>query len=301
MTAARASRRIQPASGPAGARARRDGKLKIGKVVIADREERPDRHDSFARKRIRDVEKLIRLRHGEAVPEHDDPSNPYVFAVVQAASALFDFKDDQVSFAADWCERWCPWISEPEKVARAIVVKFKRKAGVMRADKAGALLRLTLAERDAARIVTISPAEIPPAEWATIKADRKRERDRQAAAKRRAKAGATARVHSIASAKPWVREGISQRTWWRRKAALGSNSSPQSPQLPEPESEAEPAICDVGSNSSSPIMDKIAGDETLPMPAPASRGDNKRRRKRAYRPALASQLDLFDTSEGLAQ
>jgi hypothetical protein len=57
---------------------------------------------------------------------------------------------------------------------------------------------------------------------------RRRERDRQAKERQRRQKGATLRseyeAKSIARAKPWVAEGISRMTWYRRKAAKAADS-----------------------------------------------------------------------------
>jgi hypothetical protein len=76
----------------------------------------------------------------------------------------------------------------------------------------GRRLNLTFAERDRLKIKTIRAYDISEKALAVIRRQRKRQCDRQ----RRLKRGARPQADSISRLKPWVKEGISRATWYRR-------------------------------------------------------------------------------------
>jgi hypothetical protein len=90
-----------------------------------------------------------------------------------------------------------------------------------KADVLGSKLRLTDAERAYLRITTIGTCDVKKAERARRSKRRKRERDRIKAAKKRIGKGSCPRpvylARSLSRTAPWMSEGISRRTWERRR------------------------------------------------------------------------------------
>lgn len=103
---------------------------------------------------------------------------------------------------------------------------------LMRADKLPTRdevkrqLRLRNDDRVAHRLYNTPPIDLTKAQLAEMRKQRNRERKRLA----RREAGAQLRGAYLAQfQKPWIAEGISRRTWYRRKANGGTGSS--APQL----------------------------------------------------------------------
>jgi len=86
--------------------------------------------------------------------------------------------------------------------------------------KAGELLKLTAEERWACRILTMECVEEPREARQQRVRSEKLDRDRERRRRERLVAGCTPRGPWAASAereKPWVAEGVSRRTWYRRQ------------------------------------------------------------------------------------
>jgi hypothetical protein len=102
---------------------------------------------------------------------------------------------------------------------RAWRAKEARRGGAhhyapMRPDKIGELLGVTDATREAAKAWNIGTLGGSRA----ARAKAAKERDRLRDERRRRAAGAAPQAESISRTKPWEVEGISRRTWYRRRA-----------------------------------------------------------------------------------
>jgi len=190
--------------------------IKIGNCIISERAGRWRADSKFSPplKRMREIEAVITDRHGQLIPETDD-ADIYI-----RAAALSRAGQD----LAGWCARWAPW-AEPILVS-TIEAETADRRRMLGPDAVANLLMVTMAERDRLDLRTIGACDLPRAERLKLARARKRERDRQRQAEQRSKTQGQDRqsyeAQSLSRAKPWQAEGISRRTWERRRVASPS-------------------------------------------------------------------------------
>lgn len=184
------------------------------------------------------MERLLFYRLGSA-PAPDD-SDIYLLPVAQHFRRNLEDKkglptsDEVLNVLELWALRFSSKTprSRLGQVARAAIVRPELE----KADALGARLRLTDAERTYLRINTIGACDVNKAERERRRKLRKRRRDRINAAKKRIEKGIRPRpvylARSLSRTAPWKSEGISRRTWERRrkrqKGKIGVASPPPS-------------------------------------------------------------------------
>jgi hypothetical protein len=220
------------------------------------RNRRPFKKFSRARKRLRELERIISDRHG-CVPATDD-ADLYLGPVANCFYAIAAGRDRSVSVDGIvklfwfWCQcqRWAPHVSSDE--ATEIVRHVHAGSSKLVADDVlGKALRLTYADRDRLKIRAIGCLDADKALRKKLAKARRRERDRLRAAEKRKANGATPRsvyeASSLSKTKPWEAEGISRRTYERRrkKAAVrtGDIDASASPHLADVDASASPHPC----------------------------------------------------------
>lgn len=178
---------------------------------------------SRAGKRLRELERLIRDRHG-AVPDTDD-AEFYLTPVAQCFRKILVDKgkpaavDDVVKRFGFWCEKWAPRLgpAEIERVASDATLTTWTSD-----DRLGAHLRLTHADRSRLRITTIGSHDVDRKSRKKLQRAKKRQCDRIRAEMRRRAKGAKPRAdyeaQSLSRTRPWEQIGISKRTYYRRLA-----------------------------------------------------------------------------------
>lgn len=190
----------------------RSGKIKIGNAILAEKAKKDSGWKfSIALLRMREIEKIIRHRHGSHIPESDD-ADIYIEAAILTCSGQ-DMKA--------WCWRWSPWIMERyEEIVAPLEWKHRRRKRGQRADDVGKMLHVSNTERTKLDLRTIGSFDIPKAERDRLAKERKKERDRTYQEQRRKAAGAQNRqsyeAESVEQKKPWVEMNMSRRTWYRR-------------------------------------------------------------------------------------
>ncbi|MBB4192658.1 hypothetical protein GGD53_002816 [Rhizobium aethiopicum] len=193
--------------------------IKIGDCLLGykavQRRMRGGRWNHF-RGRMREIEKLIRHRHGEIVPEADDA---LIYVEVIAGLAFVEFKEGFVEVVLGWAARWLPW-AEKTAIEEIIYERTKLRFSPLTADALGHALHLSYAERSALDIRTIGAFDVPKAKRAKLQKAKQRQRDRSRKEEQRRAAGAVSRAdyldNSLSAARPWEAFGISRRTWERR-------------------------------------------------------------------------------------
>lgn len=206
----------------------RDGSqaILLGNVIL---KEKPSRKRSRRQEwafsheilRLREIEKIIRHRHRNGIP---DPAGTddfeMCFAYVRAV-AMTPRCQDVVS----WCETWAPWAVYQEALVD-LVYEERRRKYMLRSDAVAALLHVTLQERTALGLKTIGACDVSAEDRKALARDAKRLRDRTRQERKRKSEGRKDRASyvaaSISAAKPWEAEGVSRRTWYRR---LGTSPS----------------------------------------------------------------------------
>ncbi|MDK4735831.1 hypothetical protein [Rhizobium sp. CNPSo 3490] len=193
--------------------------IKIGDCLLGykavQRRMRGGRWNHF-RGRMREIEKLIRHRHGEIVPEADDA---LIYVEVIAGLAFVEFGEGFVEVVLGWAARWLPW-AQKAVIEEIIYERTRVRFSPLTADALGHALHLSYAERSALDIRTIGAFDVPKAKRAKLQKEKRRQRERSRKEEQRRAAGAVSRAeylgNSLSAARPWEAFGISRRTWERR-------------------------------------------------------------------------------------
>ena len=162
--------------------------------------------------RMRDLTSLFRSRYGGStlLPD-DDAGRDDLFVAINHLACLAHPR----KHITNWIETWAPWLTVAEQ--RELVGPALANPTRWKADALAWRLRLTKEQRNMLGITTIGA--IDEGKAARTKRRRQRERERRMAS-RRAK-GAIPRTEyeqkAISRAKPWVADGISRASWYRRK------------------------------------------------------------------------------------
>ena len=200
------------------------GRMKLGRCVFS---ERPKNSAPFSQGlgRLWELEKIIRARHNGAVPETDD-ADAYIRVAAFALNAhCRTVRADFEHALRGWCHRWAPWsLSRAGDVIRPILNDLVGRKYDMKADEVARLLHVKLGERDRLGLKLIGACDVTTRVRKAIAKSRKRERDKQRQADKRRLRGCECRAtaNSIAKLKPWEAEGISRRTWFRRRGTKAS-------------------------------------------------------------------------------
>ncbi|WP_342111786.1 transcriptional regulator [Methylobacterium sp. SI9] len=169
------------------------------------------------RQTLCEIGDLIQLRHRG--PCDTDDGEAYLRAalpwlIAKAGGPLAEDLEDRV---ADWCRVVVPRLG---RVAiREGIAEARERDGRQRlwwsAQALGDLLRLTVDERERARITRMRPAGMTPRKFAAYQ----RAREAEKAKARRIAKGATPREQSKAALEPWVALGMSRATYFRKQQA----------------------------------------------------------------------------------
>jgi hypothetical protein len=157
--------------------------------------------------RMREIERVLASRCGRTLPDDDAGREDLRIAAHHVR--------DVAGNIVKWARLWAPWCTEHE--AQELAEDVIREPRRWKADTIAWVLGVTMAERTALKLTTIgavgTTSETRAAEHRARKAERQ-------AARRRA-AGATPRAQyeagSVERARPWESQGISRRTWFRRR------------------------------------------------------------------------------------
>jgi hypothetical protein len=162
--------------------------------------------------RVREIAMLALYRH-RGLPDTDD-RDTYLELIARHLKP----KDGDIPFAlGNWARRLGANLPEGEllRIARAATNKPRR----LKADTIGKLLNVTYAERCALKLTTIGCYDVPKPE----RAKRRKEKRRMTKQNRRRSTGTIPRheylTKAISRQKPWLAQGISRRTWYRRISA----------------------------------------------------------------------------------
>lgn len=154
----------------------------------------------------------LRLRELERILAHwwtilPDSSDGRVFVRI-VANHLVGLEGDPYQRIGTWCDRFAPWLDEDE--FEEVVELATISPTHYTADSIANAIGLDIATRDALCIKTIGAYDFS-------KADREERRRLNHAARQRIRRRKNSRPQSVAKSKPWAAEGISERTWYRRR------------------------------------------------------------------------------------
>lgn len=160
--------------------------------------------------RMNDLATLFRSRYGIELPDDDAGRDDMDVALNHLACLPHPMPAIKA-----WLEIWAPWLTlaEQRDIAAPILANPQR----WKADALAWRLRLTMEQRTMLGITTIGAVDMN--KGARTKRRRQRDRERKTAT-RRAKGIKPRKAYegqSISKQKPWEAEGISRRTWYRRR------------------------------------------------------------------------------------
>jgi hypothetical protein len=123
---------------------------------------------------------------------------------------------DPAARATAWAETRAPWLQDGELVD-AIETALRRRRGY-KADVLAIKLGLTADEREKLQVRTIGAADLNKRQRETRRKALRRDRARQRRRDRGAVSRDTYLKKCAEKAKPWLSEGVAERTWYRRQA-----------------------------------------------------------------------------------
>jgi hypothetical protein len=174
--------------------------------------------------RLREIERIIAYRFKSILPNQPAAD---IF-LLQAAKLLRRNLSERSGLPSPadvldrlllWAERWAHFA--PVEHLKEIVEQAVQQPDIEDADALGKLLALTFEKRTYLKITTIGACDVTKAERARRRRQQKRERDKKRAEQRRREQGVRPRseflASSLSASRPWEKEGISRRTWERRR------------------------------------------------------------------------------------
>jgi hypothetical protein len=172
--------------------------------------------------RLHDLSILFRSRYGCPLPNDDAGRDDLVIALHHLACLPHPQKA-----ITGWLEMWAPWLTlkEQKNLIGDIITNPQR----WKADALAWRLRLTMEQRTMLGITTIGAIDQNKA----ARTKRRRALDRQRKEKQRRAKGIKPRSdyekQSISKTKPWLAEGISRASWYRRRARETAPANETSP------------------------------------------------------------------------
>ena len=159
--------------------------------------------------RLNDLAKIFRARYGNELPDDDAGRDDLLVAVHHLASLAHPR-----GHIARWLNLWAPWLTLAEH--KQIIGDALANPQKWTADALAWRMRLTKEDRRMLGVTTIGAID----ENKAARAKRRRQLDRQRKENaRRAKGVKPRKVYegqSVEQAQPWLEEGVSRRTWYRR-------------------------------------------------------------------------------------
>lgn len=179
------------------------------------REARKRRGSPISGFRIRELERLAGHWWNGNIPESDE-GRVFVRVVANHLVGLSGIPRKRVDA---WCERFAPWIAEDD--LDEIVELATMSPTLYSADTIARAIGLDIATRDLLKLTTIGAydfdAKARDKRRLARRARRQREKRAERQRQKRAERGAQSRAECISQQKPWLVEGISRRTWYRRQ------------------------------------------------------------------------------------
>ena len=177
---------------------------------------RNDGANFLARLRLAELERFFAMYYGDKRLPDDDAGRADLRLVADHLAQI------DPRLVRHWSLQWMPTLPGSELDALIADVGAGRR---WKADAIAKELSLDDATRTRLKIRTIGAVDCGKAQRTT-----RRRRKRIAADRaRRARAGARPHSQSAAATQPWLDEGISRRTWYRRRAKVGTDDTKSRP------------------------------------------------------------------------
>ena len=188
---------------------------------------------SARNKKLGDYKRVLRDRHPYGLPE-DDAGYEYVYDALRLISCRAPEGDSNEEQAArrgirkqmrNFVEAWAPHLISPEKC-------FEETDGAQMIDSImmlpvgqrtltgrtlGERLNLTKHEWERLRVWQLLPADTNDAEIASYRKERQRKKRESNRRRKGIRPRGQYLANSLSRQRPWVAEGISKSTWYRRR------------------------------------------------------------------------------------
>lgn len=178
---------------------------------IARRYKRKRYPISMGALRVTELQRLRRARYPQGIP--DTPNGRVLVRVI--VHHLAGLVGDQHRRVTGWLAEHASWMTLADQ--KALLVEIATKPRRWRADRLAWRLKLIEADRKKLRITTIGAIDVNK----TNRLERRKAHKRDLEQDRRNAKGAMSRAeyeaNSINRAQPWLAQGISRRTWYRRR------------------------------------------------------------------------------------
>jgi hypothetical protein len=162
---------------------------------------------------LRDLRRLVQTHRRENLSDFLKHRGDYLIAAASHCPESVELED--------WLRRWAmeylhvPGLTTLDaKTAIAIACK----PGRLSVEEIAKLLRVTFAKRRKLKLWTFGACDLSREERKARAKARKKRKDRKRAAGRRRQDGAKPHAESLSQTQPWKVEGISRRTYERRRA-----------------------------------------------------------------------------------
>lgn len=178
------------------------------------------RPEMIRRLRLGNLRKLLRDRCGYRLPD-DDAGREYLYELLLQIS-FSPHADIKMSNAI---EIWAPWMKPKE--AQELIDRINRTPIRQRkpnANELGIRLRVTNGERERLKLWTIAPYNMNKRDMLAQRRAKDRERKRRLRQLRGSQSRAAWLANSLTQKRPWEKEGISRRTWERRRRVAGPSA-----------------------------------------------------------------------------
>lgn len=160
--------------------------------------------------RMRDLATLFRSRWGMTLPDDDAGRDDLKIALNHLACLAHPRGP-----IANWIDIWAPWLTAGER--KEIVPPILANPTRWKADALAWRLGLTRKERTMLGITTIGAIDESKAQRTRRRRAADRLRKENARRAQGSKPREEYRRNGISASKPWQAEGISRRTWYRRR------------------------------------------------------------------------------------
>ncbi|WP_315729129.1 hypothetical protein [Bradyrhizobium sp. SZCCHNS2015] len=166
--------------------------------------------------RLSELSTIFQDRYGSPLLPEDDSGRDDAFVMAHHLARL---AGDQRRNIALWMRSWAPWMrpTEVEQLIDAVLAKPRR----WRADPIGKKINLRDVDRTRLGIKTIGAADVSKQQRAARRKAQKREDMKRRRTASGTKPRAEYEAQSIAQSKPWIAEGVSRATWYRRQRKFG--------------------------------------------------------------------------------
>lgn len=161
--------------------------------------------------RVAELTRLFTSRYGNTLPD-DDAGRDDAWVMLHHLALI---SGDPRARILPWLARWAPWMSPSE--IEALIADVLAKPIKWRAPTLGKKMRLTAVERQTLRITTFRAFDMTKAQNDAAVKKRKRAAERLKRRLAGAKPRADYEANAIGHGKPWIAEGISMATWYRRQ------------------------------------------------------------------------------------